>query len=160
MQHIFNIRCENEMRVQLPLLLIYTTACFYLMLDKIIQALFHPLPPSTAACWLQTVPAGWWRHVCRERERGRDRERGKRKRKRERAFISSKIQWHHLSNSTPTTQSSLTSPPPRCQSRSVCRLNPSSFWHTSAAWTSRPCHSVRRSADRENCLECALKPCI
>lgn len=87
MQHIFNIRCENEMRVQLPLLLIYTTACFYLMLDKIIQALFHPLPPSTAACWLQTVPAGWWRHVCRERERGAETERGEREREREREHL-------------------------------------------------------------------------
>lgn len=29
----------------------------------------------------------------------------------------------------------LTSPPLQCQSRSVCRLNPSSFWHTSAGWT-------------------------
>lgn len=41
---------------------------FYLTEDIFIQVLFHPLPPSTAACWPLRAPAGWWRHVCRERE--------------------------------------------------------------------------------------------
>ncbi len=43
----------------------------------------------------------------------------------------------------------LTSPPPRCRSRSVCRLNPSFSWHTSAAWTPQERHSQHRSVNRD-----------
>lgn len=40
---------------------------------------------------------------------------------------------------------SLTSQPPQCQNRSVCRWNPAFFWRKSAAWTSPELRSPRRS---------------
>lgn len=38
------------------------------MMGIFLQVLFHPLPPSTAACLPQRELAGWWRCVCKERE--------------------------------------------------------------------------------------------
>lgn len=35
--------------------------------DVFIQVLFHPLPPSTIACWPLKGLAVWWRHVCKDR---------------------------------------------------------------------------------------------
>lgn len=40
-----------------------------LMMQNFIQVLFHPLPPSTAACWPLREPAEWWHRVCSEGER-------------------------------------------------------------------------------------------
>lgn len=124
--------------------------CYWLMVDILIQVLFHPWPPSTGACWPQRSLAGWWRHACREQ---RDHF--------TQARPNSSYIWIHLlqkrSYATNTaSQSSLTSPPPRCRSRSVCRWNQSSFWHTSAAGTSPVYRSPHHSVNSKMWLHQAL----